>query len=62
MIGNAVVDRRTDGSILPKKVAANSPNKIDGVDAMINATAPMFVPVEEGPDIAAFLASGVMFA
>lgn len=47
MIGNAVVDRRVDGSILPKKETPNSPNKIDGVDGMINATAPMFLPIEE---------------
>lgn len=47
MIGNAVVDRRTDGSILPKKETPNSPNKIDGVDGMINATAPMFLPEED---------------
>jgi len=47
MIGNAVVERRANGSILPKKETANSPNKIDGVDAMINATAPMLLPVED---------------
>jgi len=47
MIGNAVVDRRVDGSILPKKETPNSPNKIDGVDAMINATAPMLLPAED---------------
>ncbi|NTS64166.1 terminase large subunit [Sphingomonas sp. HHU CXW] len=47
MIGNAVVERRVDGSILPKKQTPNSPNKIDGVDGMINATAPMLLPVED---------------
>lgn len=47
MIGNAVVDRRADGSLLPKKETANSANKIDGVDGMINATAPMLLPSEE---------------
>ena len=47
MIGNAVVRRGVDGSILPKKDTPNSPNKIDGVDAMINATAPMLLPVED---------------
>ncbi len=62
MIGNAVVDRRTDGSILPKKQTANSPNKIDGVDAMINAVAPMLLIEEAGPDIEGFLSSAVMFA
>ncbi|AHE57423.1 terminase large subunit [Sphingomonas sanxanigenens] len=52
MVGNAVVDRRVDGSMLPKKVAANSGNKIDGVDAMINGIAPMMLPPEvEGPSV-----------
>ncbi len=62
MIGNAVVDRRTDGSILPKKEAANSPNKIDGVDGMINAIAPMLVVEEAGPDIDSYLSSAAMYA
>lgn len=44
MIGNAVVDRRINGSLLPKKETPNSQNKIDGVDAMINATKPMIQP------------------
>lgn len=48
MVGNAFVDRRVDGSLLPKKELPNSPNKIDGVDAMINATAPMLLPEEDG--------------
>jgi phage terminase large subunit-like protein len=56
MIGNAVVDRRTDGSLLPKKETANSPNKIDGVDGLINASAPMFLVAEPGPDVAAMIA------
>lgn len=47
MVGNAVVDRRVDGSILPKKETPNSANKIDGVDAMINAIAPMLLPAED---------------
>lgn len=62
MIGNAVVDRRVDGSLLPKKATPNSPNKIDGVDAMINATAPMLLPVDTGPDLGDYLASAAMFA
>jgi phage terminase large subunit-like protein len=62
MIGNAVVDRRTDGSILPKKETANSPNKIDGVDGMINAIAPMLLIEEAGPDIDSFLSSAAMYA
>lgn len=43
MIGNTVVDRRVNGSLLPKKPKAMSRQKIDGVDAMINARAPMIV-------------------
>ncbi|MEE3156175.1 MAG: terminase TerL endonuclease subunit, partial [Pseudomonadota bacterium] len=47
MMGNAVVERRVNGSLLPKKETPNSPNKIDGVDAMINAVAPMVAPSED---------------
>ena len=34
---NVQVTRRTDDSILPKKDMAESPNKIDGIDALISA-------------------------
>lgn len=51
MVGNAFVDRRIDGSILPKKETTSSPNKIDGVDSMINATAPMFLPIEDDTSV-----------
>ncbi len=47
MAGNAVVDRRVDGSILPKKETPMSPNKIDGIDAAVNALAPMQLPTED---------------
>jgi phage terminase large subunit-like protein len=57
MIGNAVVDRRVDGSILPKKETPNSANKIDGVDAMINATAPMMLPEEADNSVDDFIAA-----
>jgi len=33
-VSNVCVERRRDGSLLPTKEAATSPNKIDGVDAM----------------------------
>jgi phage terminase large subunit-like protein len=56
MVGNAVVDRRTDGSLLPKKETANSPNKIDGVDAMLNAIAPMLMPEEDDNTVDDFIA------
>ncbi|MBO9377685.1 terminase large subunit [Sphingomonas histidinilytica] len=58
-VGNAVVDRRVNGSLLPKKETPNSPNKIDGVDAMVNATAPMLLPEDEGQDLGDFLANAV---
>lgn len=41
MIDNAVVERRVDKSILPKKPSPMSPLKIDGVDATITALAGM---------------------
>lgn len=34
---NCVVSRRIDDSILPKKEAPESPNKIDGIDALLEA-------------------------
>lgn len=48
MVGNAIVDRRVNGSLLPKKPKAGSRLKIDGVDAMINAVAPIVALEEEG--------------
>lgn len=56
MIGNVVVSRRVDGSILPKKPDTDSKAKIDGVDAAINATAPMMTPEEESFDVMAMVA------
>jgi phage terminase large subunit-like protein len=44
-VGNAVVTRHVNGTIIPKKETPNSANKIDGVDAMINALA-HFVAVD----------------
>ncbi|MEH3121990.1 MAG: terminase large subunit [Sphingomonas phyllosphaerae] len=55
MVGNAVVDRRVNGSILPKKETPNSPQKIDGVDATLNAIAPMIVPPDAQVEVAAML-------
>lgn len=48
MASNAVVSRRTDGTILPKKDHEMSPNKIDGVDGLVNAIHPAVVPGEGG--------------
>lgn len=49
MASNAVVTRKVDGSILPKKDKPNSPNKIDGIDALVNAVAPMLGAKPTGP-------------
>ena len=54
-VGNAVVDRRIDGSILPKKETPMSMNKIDGVDSTVHAIAPMMLPPEDD-DAAALMA------
>ncbi len=45
MASNAVVSRRVDGTILPKKEAEMSPNKIDGIDAVVNALKPTSIPL-----------------
>jgi phage terminase large subunit-like protein len=37
MVSNTVVERRVNGSILPKKESKDSPKKIDGVDGLIMA-------------------------
>jgi phage terminase large subunit-like protein len=37
MASNCVVERRVDGTILPKKEHRDSPKKIDGIDALIMA-------------------------
>lgn len=49
MASNAVISRRTDGTILPKKETADSPNKIDGIDAAVNAIQPMLAAQPETP-------------
>ncbi|WP_193171265.1 terminase large subunit [Nisaea nitritireducens] len=41
MASNAVVTRHVNGSIIPKKESPMSPNKIDGIDAIVNAIAPV---------------------
>src|SRR5262249_3292104 len=44
---NVVVDRRVDGSLLPKKATAESPDKIDPIDAVILALGEMLqAPVQ----------------
>jgi phage terminase large subunit-like protein len=52
MAGNVVVSRRVDGSILPKKPDTDSKAKIDGIDAAVNAIAPMMDSTpSEGPSV-----------
>jgi phage terminase large subunit-like protein len=53
MAGNVVVSRRVDGSILPKKPDTDSKAKIDGIDAAINANAPIVDATPE-PEPAAY--------
>lgn len=47
MASNVVISRRTDGTILPKKETADSANKIDGVDAAVNAIQPLLGSIRE---------------
>jgi len=56
-VGNAVVDRRIDGSILPKKETPMSMNKIDGVDSSIHALAPMHLPADDSLGMDDWIAS-----
>lgn len=51
MASNVVVDRRVDGTILPKKEKAMSPEKIDGIDALVNAIWPTVVGEVEGGSV-----------
>jgi phage terminase large subunit-like protein len=57
MASNTVVSRRVDGSIIPKKETPMSPNKIDGIDAAVNAIAPMVAPPEEDNGLDGYIAS-----
>lgn len=56
MAGNVVVSRHVNGSILPKKPDTDSKAKIDGIDAAINAIAPMQITAPpQVADIAAMI-------
>jgi phage terminase large subunit-like protein len=46
---NAVVTRGVDDSILPKKEGPESPNKIDGIDAILQAMSAMLTPIAPPP-------------
>lgn len=49
MASNAVVTRGVDDSLLPKKDQPDSPNKIDGIDAILQALSAMLTPVAASP-------------
>ncbi|WP_082444018.1 terminase large subunit [Sphingomonas sp. Leaf242] len=55
-VGNTVVSRKVDGTILPKKETPMSMNKIDGVDATVNALAPLQMPTVEDDSLDDFIA------
>lgn len=49
MASNVVVSRRRDETLLPIKESQMSPNKIDGIDALVNAIAPaVMAPPDAG--------------
>jgi phage terminase large subunit-like protein len=50
MASNAVVTRGIDDSIMPKKEGPESPNKIDGIDAILQAMSAMLTPAAPVPD------------
>ena len=58
MASNACVARRRDETLLPIKESQMSPNKIDGIDALINAIHPATVLLDEKPvaDVGAMIA------
>jgi phage terminase large subunit-like protein len=59
MASNAVVTRGVDGSLLPKKQTANSPNKIDGLDALLLAMGELLAtPAEPAYDPQIFILEG----
>ncbi|MFX4223549.1 MAG: terminase large subunit [Thalassobaculum sp.] len=60
MASNTVVSRRVDGSILPKKETSMSPNKIDGIDAAINAIAPAVHGMAQEPQSSVYEERGLL--
>jgi phage terminase large subunit-like protein len=58
MASNVVVERRTDDSLLPKKESAESPNKIDGIDAILQAMAALLAELEKPEPSYAMLVLG----
>jgi phage terminase large subunit-like protein len=58
MASNAVVTRGVDDSILPKKEGPESPNKIDGIDAMLQAMSAMLQQPPTAPTPQVFVYRG----
>lgn len=56
MASNVVVSRRRDETILPIKESQMSPNKIDGIDALINAIQPAVGQQPVDVDVVAMIA------
>jgi phage terminase large subunit-like protein len=57
MASNAVVTRGVNDSILPKKESPESPNKIDGIDAILQADSARLVPEEKPKGFQMFVLS-----
>jgi phage terminase large subunit-like protein len=51
MASNCVVERRVDDTLLPKKEDADSPNKIDGIDAMLEAWSALLLMTPSNPSV-----------
>ncbi len=62
MASNVVVSRRRDETILPIKETQMSPNKIDGIDALINSIAPALKTIDDGGDLSDFISERAMRA
>jgi phage terminase large subunit-like protein len=58
MASNAVVFRGVDDSILPKKESPESPNKIDGIDAILQASSAWLTPKEKTPSFTMLVLGG----
>jgi phage terminase large subunit-like protein len=55
MASNTVVTRGVDDSLWPKKEREDSPNKIDGIDAILQALSALIIPAEPEPDYQIFV-------
>jgi phage terminase large subunit-like protein len=60
MASNTCVTRKVDETLIPKKETPMSANKIDGIDAGINAIAPAVIGQKPEVDLSGFLANPVI--